>query len=77
MIKEDGKGKMMQDGKVFRTVEENCWNPTKRVEEMDATGRLQSFPYDFWETAKQFTKLYLGVAVQVLSTVPVMFSYWV
>jgi aminocarboxymuconate-semialdehyde decarboxylase len=45
---------LKDDGQFFREIEDNCWNPQKRIEECDE----------------------VGINVQVLSTVPVMFSYW-
>lgn len=45
---------ILDDGKFFREVEENCWSAEKRIDECK----------------------HQQVDVQVLSTVPVMFSYW-
>jgi aminocarboxymuconate-semialdehyde decarboxylase len=49
-----GCARMMIDGRFFREVQENCWEPTVRLKECGHT----------------------GIDLQVLSTVPVMFSYW-
>jgi aminocarboxymuconate-semialdehyde decarboxylase len=45
---------MLDDGRIFREIESNTWDPQKRIEEYDQH----------------------KIHVQVLSTVPIMFSYW-
>ena len=52
--KENNTADMMQGGKFFRTISENCWNEDLRIKEYQ-------------------TK---NTSVQVVCTIPVMFSYW-
>lgn len=51
---EDGAADMIQGGKFFRRIKENCWNEELRIDE-----------YTNFNTQ-----------VQVVCTIPVLFSYW-
>ena len=51
---DNGTADMMQGGKFFRRIEENCWDESMRIKD-----------YEKYNTQ-----------VQVVCTIPVMFSYW-
>lgn len=52
--KDEHTADMMQGGKYFRTIKENCWDENVRIEEYKTH----------------------NTQVQVVCTIPVMFSYW-
>lgn len=78
---------MMKNGKVFRVIQENCWDAEARIRDMDKSGNSKKkqttfqdcLRHDLLYICKKLRCVFfpIGVTVQALSTVPVMFSYWV
>lgn len=58
--------RMIRHGRVFREIEENSWSAEARLRECEDVGRV---------TLETGARLH-PVTMQVISTVPVMFSYW-